>query len=278
MMTAIKASGYGVIYLTPNHMLNFSQGEAVIHFDISTLQTSKRDWWDIWMTPYDDQLQLPLEDLHSNLNGSPRRAVQIVMTQETMRAVVYEEFAVAQLNEFHGDIPARWPTKYSPFLTPDARRRYTFEIRLSCNHLKVGMPDYNFWWMDSPIEPLNWDQGIVQFDHHSYNPAKCENNACGRPNTWHWDNVEMTPTVPFTMIQVDQRFVDGETASVTFAEAAPDNAHLRFTGIGTNLEVSFDNGTTWQPVQRQAQKSMTKAASSPTRTHPSRSNECTVPR
>jgi hypothetical protein len=254
MMTAIKAGGYGVIYLTPNHMLDFSQGEAVIRFDISTLVTSQRDWWDIWITPYDDQLQLPLEDFYPDLNGPPRRAVQIVMAEETMRAVVYEEFSVAQSSEFHGDIPTKWSTKYSSFLTPDARRRDTFEIRLSQDHLKVGMPDYDFWWIDSPIEPLDWNQGIVQLGHHSYNPAKCEHGVCGTPNTWHWDNVAMTPTVPFTLIQADRRFVDDETTSVTFAEAAPDNARLRFTGIGTNLAVSFDNGTTWQPAQRQAQK------------------------
>jgi hypothetical protein len=255
MMTAINASGYGVIYLTPDHMVDFSQGEAVIRVDMSTLMTSDRDWWDIWITPYNDQLQLPLEDFYPDLNGPPRRALQIIMMRESMNVVIYDEFAVAQESEFDGTIPTQWSVKYSTFLTPDAARRDTFEVRVSSNHLKVGMPDYNFWWIDSPIEPLDWNRGIVQFGHHSYNPTKCEHGTCGAPNTWHWDNVEISPTIPFTIIRADQRFVSPDTAaSVAFPEAAPADAHLRFAGIGTNLEVSFDNGTTWQTAQRQAQK------------------------
>ena len=257
MMTAIKAGGYGLIYLTPNHMVDFSQGEAVIRFDISTLKTSNRDWWDVWITPYDDQIQLPLEDFYPDLNGPPRRAVQLLLTQDmTLQAAVYDNFGVRQMSEIHGNIPTQWWIGYDSFLTPDARRRDTFEIRLSRDHLKVGMPDYDFWWIDSPIEPLDWDQGIVQFGHHSYNPAKCEAGQCGTPNTWHWDNVELSPAVPFTMIQADRRFVapGGETR-VSFAEPAPANARLRFSGIGSNLEVSFDGGVTWQAAQRQAQKS-----------------------
>jgi hypothetical protein len=43
LMTAISASGYGVIYLTPNHMIDFSACEATIQFDLSTLRASPRD-------------------------------------------------------------------------------------------------------------------------------------------------------------------------------------------------------------------------------------------
>ncbi|GEM_PF-1841283 len=254
MMTAINASGYGVIYLTPSHMVDFSQGEAVIRFDISTLMSSGRDWRDIWITPYTDQLQLPLESYRADLNGPPRRAIQILLTKEmAAQARVYNNFAVAQESAFHGDIPTQWWVGYDSFLTPDAKRRDTFEIRLSRDHLKVGMPDYDFWWIDSPIEPLDWDQGIVQFGHHSYNPTKgCTN--CG-PNTWHWDNVEIAPAIPFTMLQADRRAVSPSGAvHVTFPSPAPTDAYLRFAGVGTNLEISVDGGTTWQPAQLQVQE------------------------
>lgn len=253
MMTAINASGYGLIYLTPDHMVDFSQGEAVIRFDLSTLVTSKRDWWDVWITPFDDHLQLALEKEFPDLNGPPRRAVQIGLTPEmVLRAKIYADFAITQESTFHGDIPTQWSVGYDSFLTPDARRRDTFEIRLSRDHLKVGMPDYNFWWIDSPIEPLDWDQGVVQFGHHSYTPTK--DCASCTPNTWHWDNIEIAPAIPFTIYRADRRYVDAETApGVTFAAPAPSNAHLRFAGIGKNLEVSFDGGVSWQPAQVQAQ-------------------------
>jgi hypothetical protein len=35
---------------------------------------------------------------------------------------------------------------------------------------------------------------------------------------------------------------------VTFDEPAPKKAHLQFTGIGFDLEVSFDNGLSWKSV------------------------------
>lgn len=40
---------------------------------------------------------------------------------------------------------------------------------------------------------------------------------------------------------------------LNFAGAAPADSYLRFTGIGNQLEVSFDGGTTWQAALRQAQ-------------------------
>ena len=56
MMTALKASGYGAIYLTPNHLIDFSAGAAVLQFDMSTLRKSGRDWVDVWITPFEDHL------------------------------------------------------------------------------------------------------------------------------------------------------------------------------------------------------------------------------
>jgi hypothetical protein len=43
LMTAIRGDGYAAIYLTPNHMLDFSAGEAILRFDMSTLRTSDGD-------------------------------------------------------------------------------------------------------------------------------------------------------------------------------------------------------------------------------------------
>lgn len=51
VMTAINDEGYGAVYLTPNHIVDFSNGEAVIRFDMSTLKTSTRDWISLWIAP-----------------------------------------------------------------------------------------------------------------------------------------------------------------------------------------------------------------------------------
>ncbi len=240
IMTAINASGYGLIYLTPNQMVDFSEGEAVIRWDMSTERRSLRDWVDVWITPYDDNLQLALMNWLPDLNGEPHNAVHIDMGDfngPTFGASVYRNFQEDSLE-------STWWVPYNDFLEPSPQRRDTFELRISRTHIKFGMPDYNFWWVDTDISPLNWTQGVIQFGHHSYNPWKDGN---GGPQTWHWDNVFVEPAVPFTILKADRRYVNSSGSNrVNFSAPAPANSHLRFAGIGGNLQVSFDNGSTWQ--------------------------------
>jgi hypothetical protein len=249
VMTAINASGYGLIYLTPNHMVDFSQEEAVIRFDVSTLRTSSRDWIDVWITPPADHLQLPLDEWLPDLSGDPRNAVHIRMGFGSPRSA----FSAAVVRNFENVEVADTTTwiGYEEFLEPSATRRDTVEIRLRRDHVKVGMPDYNFWWVDNPVEDLGWDVGVVQFGHHSYTPKKdCDNCT---PNTWHWDNISIAPALPFTMERAQQREATPASPVVSFAQPAIEDARLRFVGIGGNLEVSFDGGS-WQPVRRQLQE------------------------
>jgi len=247
IMTAINASGYGVIYLTPNQQVDFRDGEAVVRFDLSTLRTSQRDWVDLWLTPYADHLQLPLQNWLPDLTGEPRRAIHIRMDttngQTVFRATVYRDTVEEALE-------ARSLTGYEQVLTPSAVRRDPFELRISRTSIRFGMPDYNLWWVDSPLADLGWDRAIVQFGHHSYTPTKdCAPGPCA-PNTWHWDNVSIAPSVPFTILPGDARWLSDERgATVGFPEPAPPNSHLRFVAIGTALEVSFDGGASWQPAQ-----------------------------
>jgi hypothetical protein len=257
IMTAINASGYGVIYLTPNHMVDFSGGEAVIRFEMSTARTSGRDWIDLWITPYNDNLQLPLTSWLPDLSGEPRRAVQVEMSLSAEQT----NFTVNIIRNFHANaVPARKLVGYENFLEPSAERRDLFELRISETHIKFGMPDYDFWWVDENIYPLGWTQGIVQIGHHSYNPTK-DCATCG-PNTWHWDNIEISPAVPFTINPARQRFADYRSSRGRFhlLSPAPENAHARFSAIGRNMEVSFDRGKSWQKAEPQMQKRYAQGA------------------
>lgn len=246
MMTALNASGYGVIYLTPHRLLDFSAGEAVIRWSMSTLNTGNRDWVDVWLSPWEDSLQLPLEDWLPDLAGAPRNAVQIRMDNANgagtmLEANVYRDGVLSAVD-------GNFWTGYESFLTPDARRRDVFEVRISRTHIKVGMPDHDFWWVDADIADLGWDRGVVQFGHHSYNPFK---DGAGGPNTRHWDDVVLEPSAPFESIGADRRYVDAAgPRTVTFDAPAPPGAHLRFDGMGKSIDVSFDGGTTWTAAQR----------------------------
>jgi hypothetical protein len=247
MMTAIRASGYGMIYLTPNQMVDFSQGEAIIRWDISTLRASGRDWVDVWITPYDENLQLTL-DFAVDGNGPPRNAVHVRMdfNNNTFLATIYKDFVNTDIESpIHA-------TTYDDVLTQDAKRRDTFELRLSRTHLAFGMPNYNLWWHNTDIPDLGWDQGVVQFGHHSYNPMKDCAGPCS-PNTWHWDNLAISPARPFTIIKADRSFVNADNAStpVHMSSPAPLGANLRFTGMYGGSEVSFDGGKTWSSAVAQ---------------------------
>lgn len=259
IMTSMNA-GYGSVYLTPNAMVDFASGEAVVRWDMSTFRTVGRDWLDFWVTPYEDNLTRPLEDWGPAYQGEPRRGIQIRMDGGAsggtiFRGVVVRDFAAIGL-------PGTEWRSYEQFFAPSAQRRDTFELRISRTSVRFGMPAYNLWWIDGPIADLGWSRGIVQLAHHSYNPTKgCDESAGGADptglcaNTWHWDNVTISPSTPFTILPGSpRRLSDTTTTQATFAAPAPSGSFLRFSGRGDNLAFSLDGGQSWQTAVRQAQE------------------------
>ncbi|MDT8307419.1 MAG: hypothetical protein RRC07_15920 [Anaerolineae bacterium] len=242
LMTSINSSGYGAIYLTPPYMVDFTGSEAIIRWDLSTLQTSKRDWWDIWLTPFDYNLVAPLQDWLPDLNGEPRQALQIQLAEGAVIARLVEDHEAR-------DLPLALSDGYQSFLEPSETRRDTFELRISRDHIRFGMPEYDKWWLDTSVD-LDWTEAVVQFGHHSYNPTK----DGGTPVTWHWDEIFIEPAKPFTILPADQRTVaPEEETTVSFPEPAPEGAYLRFAAAGEQFEVSFDGGP-WQPAELQVQE------------------------
>ena len=255
IMSAINGSAHAVAYLTPAVITEFStETESIIRFDISTARKSNLDWVDLWITPYNDHMIYPLESWQPDLTGEPRRAIHIRMDSSWNSFWTAEQIENFQSTRIPGT-SSSWQG-YETFLTPDANRRDTFELRLSQTHIKFGMPEYDFWWIDHILEqPLSWSNGIVQFGHHSANVEdSCEGDADCSPNTWHWDNIMIDPAYPFTMLPADGRYVDASTdRTVFFQGPAPRGAQLRFAGIGNDLEVSFDGGNSWKSAELQAQ-------------------------
>jgi hypothetical protein len=110
-----------------------------------------------------------------------------------------------------------------------AATRQTFKLTIGNGRMKferlasATAPALVFWDVAATVP---FTSGIVQFGHHSYNPAK---DGAGTAGTWHWDNVSFSASTPFTMIKADRRYTQGGT--VNFASPAPANAYLRFAGI-----------------------------------------------
>jgi hypothetical protein len=142
-------------------------------------------------------------------------------------------------------------------MTTSATRRDTFELRIGGGKIRFGMPRYNLWWVDATLTPeiaadlVVWgSKAVVQIGHHSFNPAA----DGGKPDTWHWDNIGMAPAVPFSVINVDRRYVEqGPDRTVRFSRPAPAASMLRFAGYGSGFQVRFDQGA-WEPAQPQVQQ------------------------
>ena len=257
MMTAMNATGYGVVYLTPNRMVDWAAGEAVVRFDVASLRESGRDWIDLWVMPFDDNLQLPLDDSLPDLNGGPRNGLHLRMRAEKGRSSWtgsvyhdYDEYPLPVASTVGAETPA---ALLYPSTPQSATRRDTFELRLSAGRLKFGMPRYDLWWIDTPVSTLPFTRGVVQFGHHSFNP-KADCASC-LPTTWHWDNVGMAPAVAFSIINADRRTVAVSTTPLTFGRPAPDQSYLRFAGYpgasGSKIEISVDGGARWTEARRQ---------------------------
>jgi hypothetical protein len=286
VMTSIKASGYGLIYLVPPALVDFSLGEATVRFDVTTDRSSQRDFLDVWLSPWDENVAAPFDMGDVDLQGWARDAIQIGMQPANgngtgFRPIIFKNFVdTGDFRSFTDDY--NWFTGYEQLMATSPQKRTTFELKISRTHLRFGMPggqvDVNgkpinngqpFYWVDKNINTLSWDKAVIQFGHHSYNPEK----ECGVPgsrrcaaNTWHWDNVSIAPAQPFTIIRSDRRYTDANSPTnvLNFPQPAPANSYLHFTGISNEkcsscpgaasppIELSFDDGQTWQPAKKQA--------------------------
>jgi len=243
VMSALNASGYGVTYLTPDTMADWSGGTAVIRFDISTSRTGYRDWWDVWLTPYEHNMALPFGGIDPDLQGPPQTAFNVsignaegspVYTHYVNRQAVATQPGWAVLPAA-ADIPAGVDQRAvrQPFQLTITATRVRFERLASAT-----APAVLFW--DVPMT-LGFSSAVVQLGHHSYTPGKDGNLG---PNTWHWDNISASPGLPLSFVKADRRYVDGAGGTVTFNGPAPEGASLRFAAIG---RVTVD-GVAVEPV------------------------------
>ncbi|MGE0600075.1 MAG: hypothetical protein AB7J35_09580 [Dehalococcoidia bacterium] len=249
VMTSINGSDYGAIYFVPNQLVDLSDGPVTITFDLSTERMSSRDWIDVWVTPWDDNMVLPLEMPDPDLQGPPQNSIQVtnrpgegspvLLTTRNGEGKGYDPgWAVSPLDE--GIQPG----------TNQAAVRQTFRLTLTKSSARFERiasqtaPSLVFW--DEAID-FPFDTAVLQFGHHSYNPTK---DHSGVPATWHWDNIGISRAIPFEMLRSTERYADSDNPVVHFEEASEADSMLRFAAIGT-VELSTDGGKTWLAADRQ---------------------------
>jgi hypothetical protein len=258
MMTAISAGGYGAIYLTPDHAMNFDGGTSSLTFSVSSVRTSQRDWWDLWVTPWQENLVLPLQTGMPDLEGPPRDSLHLMMMGENrFTGELYKGCVPGNCNSI--DLPVASTDAWDSRVPPSARIRTRFELDVSQNHVRFGIPDVNLWWVDANVS-MPFTQGIVQVGHHSYNPTK--DNGCGpppgqtscEPDTWHWSDFAISRATAFGILNGDLMTARQGADTVHFPAPAPAGSFLRFNGLGLkSLRVSYNGAPPVVPqLQTQA--------------------------
>ena len=240
IMTAMSG-GYGAVYMLPAALVDFTNGAATISMDVSTLRSSGRDYWDVWIMPPADNLQM------TDVQGPPRNGIQIIMqgTGNWFAARVFKNGN--QTNYIYGG------PEYDLFLTPDAARRDTFLITVSKTSVSLKMPGHSQTMFSGSFAALDWTKGMVSIGHQSYNPTKDTNFPNPSAGTWHWDDIVINPAVPVTITHTDHRgSQDGNL--FTFTNPTPAG-HIRFTafGPGQTLQLRL-NGGAWVNAQENAQQ------------------------
>ena len=244
VMTAINGNEYGLIVLTPNLLLDFSQGGSVT-FDLSTERMSNRDWWDVTVSPFLDAQSLPIAGL----------GVSVDLQRENRNSVVVSidngEGAPNLTTVNNGAV-----TNYgNPFIpantgiaagTNQSAVRQPFKLTISPTHVRferlASATGAAVVFIDQPVS-LGFTSGVVQFGHHSYDPFK---DGAGVAATWHWDNLDASPATEFTINHASPRALFS-TGTVTFPPA-PSGAYLRFSALcrpvvnGVALSKMTDSG------------------------------------
>lgn len=225
VMTAANAGGYGLIVLTPNQLLDCSS-QCTIQWDMSTERMSIRDWPDIWVTPWADNLTLPFNAGDVDLQGVPRRGVHLDMfnTESAWLVKTINNYVETGYNN-------QWQT--APFNagivagTNESAIRQTFRLTLRPNHVRIeriaSSTASGAVYYDGNVNAFPTTDLVVQFAHHSYSPTK---DGAGQPATWHWGDFQLNPSVGFNLIN-GSRLTKGGT--VSFSTPAPQGAFLRFS-------------------------------------------------
>ena len=247
VMTSIADGGYGEVTLTPDHMADWSAGPAIIGFSVSTQLTSVRDWITVDVSPFAEQLALPLSDGGVDLQGMPAHYIEARLDNCANGKTIWRltrETGQQDVSDCVEDVTGIKPSAVTrtPFELVISQTGYVFRVAAS-SPVGAGKTLLQGNW----TKPLTFSQGVVQFSHHSYNPSKCD--GC-RPNTWHWSNFSISSAAAYTLLRpTDQQVVAQPGGAITFGAPAPAGSFLKFAAIGS-VQVSYDGGKTYTAAQK----------------------------
>ncbi|MEM9891856.1 MAG: hypothetical protein AAF962_13405 [Actinomycetota bacterium] len=251
MMSSMgDVEGYSVSAFWPRQEFDFGDG-GFLEFEVNINDAhAVRSWWEIMIAPR-DQLKVgsgPVDSPIDETYPEDRIVLDFRRNVRTIKvgtgALAPEGWLAKETERGRWDW-AWWRDKHPEDPALDDRRvRRTMRIWLDDDtvHWAIETADGGFdtWNVDVP-GGLPFDQGLVLFKTHAYNPTKDGNTDT---YTFHWDNIRFDgPDVGrYDVYEADdvvylQRDGDrriGETETVTI-ELPADLAALGDDGSGTEL-------------------------------------------
>ena len=249
LVTALQADSNGQITFVPNQIVDFSQNEVSITFDVSTDRAVGKDWFELWVMPWDENLALAAEDWNAP-QGLPSDGIHIRLNDYENKFVgqTINNEAVTPLNGSYNWQPYDCSWSEDTCIDVMADKLTTFELKIKPAttageyEISFGMvadgdssknnPLQTVWYFNDTDVVLDWTQAIVQFGHH----AKDSSDA----NSWQWDNISISEATEFDIIKGDLRSIDAISDTVTFDSAAPSGTDtwVRFNAGGNSMSLT----------------------------------------
>src|SRR5487761_1922890 len=150
LMTSIQAGGYGEIVLTPNQMVDIGKG-GTVSFDVSTERASTRDWIDLWITPYAQNLTLPDQISPGTNQAATRQTFRLTLSRTHVR---FEMLASATAKNTVWVDQAIPDIGFSQGVVQFAQHDYNPTKDNSCNVLAPdGTCETTWHWNNFAIDP-----------------------------------------------------------------------------------------------------------------------------
>lgn len=258
MMTAINAGGTGVIAFQPNQLIDVSGG-ASFSIARSTAIKSSRDWTEIYLTPFADQLAYNIDGSVAEQPKEPKNGLHILFGTNGNGGGNQVNEVSETINGVTTDVPCAdcWNTLEGyTGLVDSATVRTPILMTLSTTHFSLAIAGHTFWNGALP-HMLPFTQLVMQVQHVSYDPEKAGGGAVA--DTWHWSDLDISNAIPYYLQPAspdaagDVGYGFGLGNKITFSPA-PSGAFLRFQAFNVNFDtfasgydISFDNGATWTP-------------------------------
>lgn len=241
MMSSLGQAGpYSVSAFWPKQEFNFADG-GVLEFEVNINDAhGTRSWWEIMIVP-SDQLKVAAGPVDSPISETYPHDRIVLDFRRNVRTIKVGTEALAPEGWLANETQwaqydfAWWRDLYpeDPALD-DRRQRRTMRIEIEGDQIIWGIETedgtFDEWIVDVP-GGMPFDQGLVLFKTHAYNPLKDGNTDT---YTFHWDNIRFdgpvvgqyetyeADDVVYLQRNGDRQVGESETVTITLDELGDD--------------------------------------------------------